>query len=93
MVIADWSLFDIVRENAVNELFGSYTILALVMLAVFLIILIGVGIEFRFAILFSLPVAGGFFLAGWFSVDWIFHVFIMIGAIIYAYALIKLFSS
>lgn len=93
MVLANWSLFDIVRENAVNELFGSYTVLALVMLTIFLMILLGVGIEFRYAMLFSLPVAGGFFMAGWFSVDWIFHVFIMVGAIIYAYALIKLFSS
>jgi hypothetical protein len=92
IAVAEWSLFNVVSQNAVSYMFGSYGILALAIILLYFVLVVGSGIEFRYAALFSLPLIAGFSLAGWFAVPWIIHVFIMIAGIFYAVALIKMFG-
>lgn len=92
--MTEWILFNIIRDNMVSEFFGNYVILALVLTLIFLIILIGSGIDFRFAIIFSLPILAGFASIGWFgSNGWVVNLALLMVGIIYGYTLIKLFGG
>lgn len=59
-----------------------------------MIILVGVGIDFRYAIVFTLPVLAGFASIGYFgSFGWIVNVALIIIGLIYGFVLIRLYGG
>jgi hypothetical protein len=91
--MTDWTAFNMVFENSITYFFSDYTIFALVMSLLFLIIMVGVGMEFKHAMVFTLPIVGGFAAYGLLgNISWIVDIVLIIVGLIYAIALIKLYS-
>lgn len=89
--MTEWTDFNIVGENIVTYLLGSYTVLAVIITIMFLIVLISVGIEFKYSFIFTLPVIGIFMLGGWFgAAGWVANAFLIGIAFIYGFALVRL---
>lgn len=83
--------FNIIGNNLVTYLFGSYTVFAIVICSLFLIILMSVGLEFKYALPLSLPVVALFTIAGWFgSGSWILSAVLLFIGLIYAFAIIRI---
>ena len=62
------------------------------MIAIFLILLLGAGVEFRFALMFLLPVVAGFVVSGWLVTGWIAHLILLLAGIVYAFVMLRLLS-
>ena len=92
-MVVEWTAFELIRDNAVTELFGSLQIFALFLVVIFLILMIGSGIPFMYSLFFSLPVFAGFLAAGWFTTSWIIHIIVLIAAIFYGLMMVRLFSQ
>lgn len=91
--MTNWTDFLVVGENIVEYLFGSYTMFAIVISIVYLIGLLAVGLEFKYAFPLLLPVVALFFFEGWFMNNpWIYSLILLCIGLIYAYAVIKLTS-
>ena len=86
--------FNIILELLVQYVFGSYPIFATIVIALFLITILMKGIDLRFAIMFAIPLVGAFVYTGWFGINetyqWIVNLFLIVGSMIYATAIIKL---
>ena len=92
--MTDWTAFNLIRDNAVAHFFGDYVTLAFVLTALFIIILVGAGIDFRYAIVFSLPIVGGFAAIGYFgSFGWIVNAFLIVIGLIYGFVLIRMYGG
>lgn len=91
--MTEWTDFGIVGDNIVTYLLGSYATLGVLLTVIFLIILMTVGLEFKYALPLSLPIIGLFSLAGWFgSANWILNATLMVVALVYAFAITKIFG-
>lgn len=89
----DWTAFDLLTGNLVNYYFGTEMALGLGVLFLFLLVLLGGGVEFKYSIFLVLPLLGAYAIGGLLGVNvWVLHVGIIIGGIIYSSAIIKVMS-
>lgn len=80
-------------DNLVGFYFGSTTFFFVALLLLFFILLIVSGVDFRYALLFSLPLVAGMSLGGAFgAVGWVYSVALLVVSIVYAYAILKIFT-
>lgn len=61
-------------EDSLQGVFGSMSLVALLIMLAFIIGFMFVGIDFRFAIMFSSPLAPAFVAIGWFP-GWVAIIF------------------
>lgn len=91
--MANFEDFNLIIQNLVNYFTGSYPILAILIIIVFVLVLLARGIEFRFATLFTLPLIGFFVAIGWFgnigAAQWIVNLALIVAAFFYGAAIIK----
>ena len=93
--VTDWTSFVFVRENLVQYWTGTTIALAIGLIVLFLIIFLALGVEFRYALVFLLPMVVAFGAAGWFnsvtggSVTWVVNLFLLIVALIFGFAFWK----
>lgn len=92
-MIGDWEIFQIIGQNAVAEMFGTYAIFALVLCLILFIIMLGYGLDFRYALLFNIPIIGGFTVAGWFPNSIVIHLALLIAGLFYGYVIIQLINN
>lgn len=89
--MADFSDLSIIGHNFVTYLFGNYLIFALIISAFFLIVLLTLGMEFKYAFPLMLPVVALFSIAGWFgNTTWVLNAILLVVGLIYAFAIIKM---
>lgn len=92
--MTDWIAFNLIRDNMINNFFGDYVTFALVLSVLFLIMLVSIGIEFKYSIVFTLPIVGGFAALGYFgSFGWIVNALLIVIGLIYGFVLIKLYGG
>ena len=88
--------FNYVFDLLVEFFTGSYTILAVVFISLFLIIMLAAGLDLRYATLFILPLVAAFVSVGWFfsvgDAQWIVNIVLMVASVFYAWAVLKLTS-
>ena len=72
---------------------GSYGVLGLAIAILFLLVIMGFGLDFRAGLIFTLPVLAGFTAAGWFGVDWILYLVLIAVAFIYGAVLLRLMGG
>jgi len=86
--------FNLVFDNLATYFAGDYTTLALSCLLLFLVVLLVAGLDFRYASLFTLPLAGFFVFIGWFGSigdsQWIVNIGLIIVSFGYALAILRL---
>lgn len=86
--------FSIVFENLVEYFTGNYAILATVFILLFLVIMLTIGLDFRYASLFILPLVAAFVTVGWFvevgDAQWIVNITLIIVSVFYAFAVLRL---
>lgn len=86
--------FATVGTNLVQYLFGSYAALAVFLTIIFLVVLLAVGLEFKYAVPLTLPIMGLFSIGGWLgNSSYIFNVVVLIVAFVYGFAIIQLFRG
>lgn len=91
--MTDWSALNVIRDVLINYYFGDVVLYYSSIVLFFLLVLIVAGLDARMAVIFSLPLVAAFSLAGVFgSTTWVMPVILTIIAIIYAYAIIDLFT-
>lgn len=90
MVVGDWAALQVIGQNVVTYLTGSYMITGLIIIALFIVIMLAAGLEFRYALPLALPIAGGFALAGWFGSSPIVTIILLGVAVIYGVFMFKL---
>jgi hypothetical protein len=61
-------------EDSLQSVFGSMSLVALLIILAFIIGFMFVGVDFRYAIMFSSPLAPAFVAIGWFP-TWVAIVF------------------
>lgn len=92
--MTNFSDFSLIVENLVTYFTGTYTILSIFILVVFLLTLLARGLSLRYSILFLMPLTGFLVLIGWFgevgSSQWIINLVLIIVAFIYGAAIVKL---
>jgi hypothetical protein len=76
--------FGLFFDNINNFLTGSFFITGLMLIFIFLIIFISLKIKIHYSLFFVLPFVAFLVGIGWIN-SWIFNVFLIIGAVIYAY--------
>ena len=82
-----------ILELLVAYFSGSYGVLGLAISIMFMLVISGFGLDFRAALIFTLPVIAGFTAAGWFGVDWILYVVLIAVAFIYGAVLLRLMGG
>lgn len=91
--MTNWTDLVILKDNLITYYFGSPLVFYLGVAFLVLLILLMAGMDLRFALLFSLPIVAAMSLQGLFGAyNWIVSVILVLVAIVYAYALIKLFT-
>ena len=91
--MTDWSFLLPIQEILQQYYFGDQITYYAGVLMLFLIIFVSAGLDFRFALIFCLPLAGAFVLAGVFGGStWILPAMLTLLAMVYAYAVIDLFT-
>ena len=89
--MTEWALFGMIGQNMVTYLTGSYAILGIIAMIFFLVALLVVGLEFKYAAPLSLPIFAAFVAAGWFGeLSWVLNIGLIVVAIIYGVAMVKL---
>jgi hypothetical protein len=87
----DWNIITTITDNLSIYLLGSSILTALVLCVMFIILLTTRGVNITTSILLTMPILGGFSMAGFLgSSNWIFNIILMIVGVLYAYSLIKL---
>jgi hypothetical protein len=81
------------QDNLITYYFGSALMFGVGILLAFFIFLLITGIDVRYAILFSLPLGAGMLLGGAFgNAGWVYNVLLLVVSIVYAYAIMKIFT-
>lgn len=91
--MTSWADLGIVSDNLVTYLFGSYVVFAIVMTLIFLMVLLAVGMELKYALPLSLPIIGLFGLSGWLGGSPIVNGILIVAAILYAFSIVKIFGG
>ena len=88
-----WSLFTVLRDLLVQYYTGTEVILYAGIILLFFLGLLMAGMEFRYTIIFMVPLAGALALAGVFGANsWVLNTVLLIVAFIYGYALLKFYT-
>ena len=91
MTAINWTALDLVGDNLVTYMFATEMALASAVCIFFLLLLIGAGVDFKYAIIFILPLVGAYTIGGAFGVNvWVLHTVIFVAGIIYSAAIIKI---
>lgn len=89
----DWSAFSEVGQLLIQYYFGSPMVFYTSMILLFILFITAAGLDIRLSLVFSLPLIGAFAANGVFGVyGWITNLALIIIAIIYSYALLKIFT-
>ena len=93
--MTNFSDFGIIFDNLVEYFAGTYPVLATIFILLFLVIMLTVGLDVRYATLFILPMVAAFVAVGWFGSaagdsQWIINVALMIVSVFYAFAVLRL---
>lgn len=91
--MTNWIDLSLLPQLLVTYYTGSYGILALAISILFLLVMIGLGLDFKAGLVFTLPILAGFTAAGWFNVDWILYLGLIAVSFIYGAALIKIMGG
>ncbi len=93
-MVLNFEDLNILFVNTVQYLTGSYLYLGLFLCLVFLLILMGRGLDIRYSISATIPLLGFFVAIGWFGTvtnnQWIVNVGLIVVSIIYGTAVVKL---
>ena len=86
----------VVYNLLVQYFFGNFTTLALFVVIGFVLLMLSAGLDFKYSILFSLPLLAGIVFAGWLggAVDnqWVINMGLLVVSVGYAFAVIKISS-
>jgi len=83
----------LVGDNIAQYALGSYTVLSIVMVFLVLMLLLGAGLELKYATVLSLPILAIYFVGGWFTnASYVYNIGLFIVSLIYAFAVIKLYG-
>jgi len=95
MVSTSLAGVDLFLHNIVTYWVGSYAALGLLLIVLLIIVITSVGIDFRFSIIFTLPVLAGLIYAGWFAAlgGWIMVIAMLLAGFIYGYAILKIING
>lgn len=92
--MANFEDLNLIFENLVSYFTGSYTVLAIIILSIFMLVLLARGLSLRYASLFLLPFAGFFVAIGWFGnlglSQWIVNLILIVVGLFYAWAVIRI---
>lgn len=91
--MTSWDAMDVVSETFVNYFFGTQTALGIGVIVFFLLAMLSSGIDFKFSSLLTLPLVAALVVGGFMGVNvWILNLGLMIGAVIYGSAMVKVMS-
>jgi hypothetical protein len=91
--MTSWEVFNTIRDILIQYYFGDALTFYAGISVLFFLGLVLAGLDFRLALVFSLPLIGAFGLgAVWAGHTWITALLLIVVSIIYAYALIDLFT-
>lgn len=91
--MTDWSNFNYLREVLIVYYFGNPLVFYIATITLFLLLFVMAGIDFRQSIVYTLPLIAGFSIGGFFGeYGYIINIALLIVAIIYGYAIIKLMT-
>ena len=94
--MTDWIAFDTIKENMVQYFTGSLLILAIAIVSLAFIIFLAYGMDFRYALAFTLPLLGAFYVAGWMinssgeNLGWVVNIAIMVLGLAVGWVFIKI---
>lgn len=92
--MTDFTDLNLITDNLVSYWTGNYTILALFIIVIFMLIIMSRDVDFRYAVVFVLPLAGLFLAIGWFNTvpnnEWIINTFLIVVSMIYGFAFLRL---
>jgi len=92
--MTDFQDLTLITDNLVQYLTGSYELAALFIIIIFILILLGRGINIKYATTFTLPLMGFFVVIGWFgeitNSQWIVNLGLIVVSIIYGIAVISI---
>lgn len=91
--MTDFESFNLVFDNLVTYWTGSYTILALFLVVIFIMVMLARDVDLRYAFVFVMPLIGLFVAIGWFNSvsnnQWIINLALVLVAFIYGMALLR----
>ena len=88
-----WSALTVLQTILTNYYFGSAVAYDVAVIVGFLIAFMIAGLEFRYAAVLVLPLVGAFALQGVFGAyAWVGNVALLLVGIVYAYAVLDLFT-
>lgn len=91
--MTSWSLFSALADVLVQYYTGSELVLYAGIMILFFLGLLMAGMEFRYTVIFILPLAAALAGAGVFGPNtWVFNVLLLVVAFIYGYALLKFYT-
>lgn len=91
--MTSWELLGVFRDVLIQYYFGSPIMFYAGLVILFIMALSLSGVDIRLAIIFSLPLVATFTINGvWGAYTWVTNLVLMFVALIYAYALIELFT-
>lgn len=86
--------FNLIFENLVSYFTGSYVVLSVLLIIIFMLVLLARGLDFRYTTIFSLPLVGFFVAIGWFgsigTAQWIVNLILLVVAFAYGTAILKI---
>jgi type IV secretory pathway VirB2 component (pilin) len=92
--MANFEDFNLIFQNLVSYFTGSYPILAILIVVVFILVLLARGVDFRYSAIFVIPLIGFFVAIGWFgsigAAQWVVNLILIVVAFFYGAAIIKL---
>jgi hypothetical protein len=91
--LTGWDAINVVPETLVNYFFGTQTALGVGVIILFLLAMLASNIEFKYASLLTLPLVAALVVGGFMGVNsWILNLGLMIAAVIYGTAMVKVIS-
>lgn len=91
--MTDWSNFSYLKEVLVVYYFGNPLVFYIATITLFILLFVMAGIDFRQSIVYTLPLVAAFSMNGFFGeYSYIINIALLIVAIIYGYAVIKLMT-
>jgi len=81
-------IFDLIRDNLVTYVFGSYLFLAIFIMVVFVVTLAAARVNVLLALVIGVPVFAGLFVSGWFGgYEWIKSLLVVIMGFVWGFVI------
>jgi hypothetical protein len=91
--MTEWSNFNYLKEVLIIYYFGNPLIFYLATIALFLLLFVMAGIDFRSSIVYTLPLVAAFSIGGFFGeYSYIINIALLVVSLIYGYAILKLMT-